>query len=108
MLNFYLPKNHPLTLAASYATGTPRTVTIDPSMENYSEYEDYSRTLFAPGLDLHGRHNQQYSDTARYLADWPVDIRLSRKGTFKNPKKDLGMVFRHRKFVRLCIGNKKI
>ncbi len=80
VLDFFLPKDMTLTLGASYATGALCKSVID------KEEEMMSGTYSDPNLDTSGKI-RIYSDTDRHYADWPIDVRFSRKGTFKNPKK---------------------
>ncbi len=79
VLNFRLPKNCTLTLTGSFATGNPRKQYI------YKGDEFLSGTYYDPGLNEY-MYLTLYSDSARNLPDWPVDIRFSKSGTFKNPK----------------------
>jgi hypothetical protein len=79
VLNFRLPKDSTFTIAGSCAAGNPRKQYIDKS-------EEYlAGTYYDPGLNEY-LFLALYSDTERNLPDWTVDIRFSKKGTFKNPK----------------------
>ncbi len=77
VLNFRLPKDACITISGSFATGSLRKQYIDKS-------EEYiAGTFYDPGLN-ENLFLVLYSDTLRSLPDWPVDIRFSKKGTFKN------------------------
>jgi hypothetical protein len=80
VLNFRMKKEVTLTVSGSIATGSPRKKYIDKS----KEYMDGS--FIDPGLNER-MYLVLYSDTDRNYIDWPVDIRLSKKGLFKNNSK---------------------
>jgi len=75
-----MKKEVTLTVSGSVATGSPRKKYIDKS----KEYMDGS--FIDPGLNER-MYLVLYSDTDRNYIDWPVDIRLSKKGLFKNNSK---------------------
>ncbi len=79
VLNFRLPKDCTLTLTGSFATGTPSKQYVD----KIDEY--LAGTFYDPGLNEY-MYLELYSDVLRNLTDWPVDIRFSKKGSFRNPK----------------------
>ncbi len=76
VFNVRMKKEVTLTVSGSIASGSPRKKYIDKS----KEYLEGSFT--DPGLNDR-MYLALYSDTDRNYIDWPVDIRLSKKGSFK-------------------------